>query len=242
MLQCSIEELTRVEATADNLYREVTQVKKDGTPRICYDAKPPLKSMHGRIKCMILRRVTYPSYLMGGLADPDKPRDYVRNANVHVGARVLINEDVANFFPSTSFDVVFDIWKYFFHFPLDVARTLARLTTRRGELPQGAKTSSYLANLAFWACEPRLVAELESRGFRYTRYVDDITISSRRDRTAQEIHEVLSLLAAMIKRYGFRFKRSKHSLVYAGQRMEVALSSAMPALAWGVPGIATSVR
>ena len=221
MLQCPIEELTRVESIADHLYREVRQVKKDGTPRICYDAKPPLKSMHGRIKCMILAPVKYPSYLMGGLADPDNPRDYVRNANVHAGARVRINEDVAGFFPSISFGVVFDIWKYFFHFPPDVSQTLAKLTTRLGELPQGAKTSSYLANLAFWACEPDLVADLVSRGFRYTRYIDDITISSRVDKTAEEIQWAISRLASMIKRYGLRFKRNKHSLLYAGQRMDV---------------------
>ena len=56
-------------------------LKKDGTIRICYDAKPPLKAMQARIKCLILKRVTYPSYLMGGLSE----RDYVRNAKVHAG-------------------------------------------------------------------------------------------------------------------------------------------------------------
>jgi hypothetical protein len=221
MLQCSIEELTRTESLTDDLYREVEQIKKDGTPRICYDAKPPLKSMQARIQCLILKHVKYPSYLMGGLADKEHPRDYVRNAHVHTGARVMINEDVARFFPTTSSHVVFDIWKQFFHFPVEVSRTLARLTTRCGELPQGAKTSSYLANLVFWACEPDLVAKLSSMGFTYTRYIDDMTISSNTDRTNEELHQALSLLASMLKRYGLRFKRPKHSLAYAGQHMEV---------------------
>jgi hypothetical protein len=221
MLNSPIEELTRVESTADDLYREVKQLKKDGTPRVCYDAKLPLKAMQARIQCLILKKVKYPSYLMGGLADRENPRDYVRNAIVHVGPRVMDNEDVASFFPSISSAAVFNIWRYFFHFPVEVTRTLTRLTTRRNELPQGAKTSSYLANLVFWETEPDLVAKLRSMGFEYTRYIDDMTISSKIDKSAEEVGSALSLLASMVKRQGFRFKRSKHSLVYAGQRMEV---------------------
>ena len=221
MLRCSVEELSRFESTANDLYREVRKLKKDGTHRICYDARTPLKGIQGRIECMILKKVRYPVYLMGGLADRQRPRDYVRNATVHAGARVLINEDVKSFFPSTSSRVVFDIWRHLFHFPADVAQTLTRLTTRAGALPQGAKTSSYLANLVFWGIEPGLVARLHSLGFKYTRYIDDMTISSRTDRTRDELGLVLSLLAGMLKRHGLSFKRNKHTLVYAGQRMVV---------------------
>lgn len=221
MCKCTLEELTRVESVADDLYREVRQPKKDGTYRTCYDAKYPLKGMQGHIQCMILKKVSYPRYLMGGLADRENPRDYVRNAAIHAGARVMVNEDIAGFFPSTSDRVVFDIWKYVFHFPPDVARTLARLTTRRGELPQGAKTSSYLANLVFWALEPSFVERLQAMGFEYTRYIDDMTISSRSDKTPEELGAAITLLASMVRRYGLRFKRKKHHIAYAGQRMEV---------------------
>ena len=61
--------------------------------------------MQARIKCLILKKVTYPSYLMGGLSE----RDYVRNAAAHAGARVLLNEDISKFFPSISAEVIFDI-------------------------------------------------------------------------------------------------------------------------------------
>jgi hypothetical protein len=176
--------------------------------------------MHARIQCLILKKVKYPLYLMGGLADKENPRDYVRNANVHVGWRRMINEDLASFFPSTSSAVVFDIWRHFFHFPAEVAQTLTRLTTRRNELPQGAKTSSYLANLVFWETEPDLVATLRSTGFSYTRYIDDMTVSSKADKSAEELGAAMSLLASMAKRHGFQFKRSKHRIAYAGQRGE----------------------
>lgn len=221
MLHCTLEELTRTESKVDDLYRQVRKPKKDGTFRNCYDARYPLKSMQGRIECMILKKVIFPSYLMGGLADHQNPRDYVRNAQVHAGARVMVNEDIAGFFPSTSDRVVFDIWKYIFHFPADVARTLARLTTRAGQLPQGTKTSTYLANLVFWTQEPALVERLRAMGWEYTRYIDDMTVSSKADRTPEELGMAITLIASMVRRYGLRFKRKKHNIAYAGQRMEV---------------------
>lgn len=221
MLRCSIGELTRVELAADTLYREVIEVKEDGSPRVCYDAKPPLKAMQARIQCMILKAAYYPSYLMGGLADQENPRDYVRNAKLHAGARVMVNEDVAGFFPSTTDRIIFDIWRQVFHFPPDVSRTLTRLTTRKGQLPQGAKTSSYLANLVFWGLEPIMVEKLQAMGFGYTRYIDDMTISSTADKTPEELGVTINLMASLLKRHGLRFKRRKHKIAYAGERMEV---------------------
>jgi hypothetical protein len=221
MLKCTIEQLARMEQCADNSYREVQKQKKNGKVRLCYDAAPQLKAIQGRIKCMILKKVKYPAYLTGGIADPERPRDYIRNAQIHAGWRVLVNEDIESFFPSISAALVHDIWRHFFHFPEEVARTLTTLTTRKGELPQGAKTSNHLANLAFWSSEPNLERDLRSSGFRYTRYIDDITISSKTDRTPQEIGDALSQVASMLKRHGLRLNRRKHRICYAGQSAEV---------------------
>ena len=217
MLQISIEQLDALERDADNLYRIVEKRKKNGSTRICYNAQPALKEVQGRIKGRILRQVLYPSYLTGGLPH----RDYVENARVHTSPRVMVNDDIEDFFPTTSDGIVFDTWRHLFHFPKDVARTLTRLTTRRGGLPQGARTSSYLANLAFWAVEPEVVAKLCSMGFSYTRYVDDITISAQKDQSRHQLGLAVALVHSMVKRYGFRFGPSKHRLTHAGTRMEV---------------------
>jgi hypothetical protein len=222
MLRCSIAELDRVEQWAESLYRVAKRERKsDGKMRVCYDAKPPLKSMQGRIKCMILRHVKFPAYLMGGISDLDRPRDYVRNAAIHAGARVLVNEDITEFFPSTSAAIVYDIWRYFFRFPDEVARTLTALTTKDGGLPQGAKTSSYLANLVFWSTEPAAARTLRQMGFQYSRYVDDISISSQIDRSPRDLGRAISVVAFMVRRRGLHLKRRKHRIMRAGQRMEV---------------------
>lgn len=47
----------------------------------------------------------------------------------------------------------------------DVAEILTMLTTKDGGLPQGAVTSSFLANLVFWDYEPSLVEKLAFAGY-----------------------------------------------------------------------------
>jgi Reverse transcriptase (RNA-dependent DNA polymerase) len=215
MLKCSsVDDLSKIERNAENLYRIAKRVKKsDGTVRLCYDANPPLKSIHARIQCLILKKVKFPSYLMGGISDPACPRDYVRNAELHLDAQVVVNEDVSSFFPSTSTEVVYDIWRNFFKFPDDVATSLTRLTTKDGGLPQGAKTSSYLANLAFWRTEPRIYETLTSQGFRYSRYVDDIGLSSQMRKSNRELGSAITQVTGMVHQHGLKVNRKKHKVM-----------------------------
>ena len=110
--------------------------------------------------------------LQGGIYDSTNPRDPVRNAELHVGRKILIKEDIKSFFPSTSSDLVVSVWHSLFGFSHEVSRCLTALTTLNGQLPQGAKTSTFLANLVLWKNEPDLVAYLRSNGLQYSRYID----------------------------------------------------------------------
>lgn len=201
-----------------NYYRSIP-IRRKGKTRKTWDALPPLKSVQARIQCLILRKVKYPDYLQGGIRDEEQVRDFVTNASLHCGRRIIISEDIENFFPSTRSGLVYDLWRSLFHFPDHIARVLTGLTTLEGYLPQGAKTSSYLANLVLWRTEPRLVEWLRRHGFAYSRYIDDITLSTDRNLTRQETAEVLRQVAGMCSPLGFRLKRSKHGLTMNGNRM-----------------------
>ena len=216
-LNSTVADMDQLIAKVPSSYLKNPIPKKGGGVRDPFSVVAPLKSIQDRIKCLILKQAEYPYYLMGGLPK----RDHVRNAQIHAGARVMLNEDVAAFYPSISATMVFDIWRNFFHFPSDVSRVLTGLTTFQGQLPQGAKTSSYLANLIFCQTEPRLVQKLSSMDFIYTRFVDDITISSTSDKSPQQIGSAIGAVASMLTRFGMKFKRKKHKIVRAGQRMEV---------------------
>jgi hypothetical protein len=194
------------------MYRRVPQRKKDGSTRETWDAYRKLKRVQGYIKSRILDHVRFPLYLHGGIRDRENPRDYARNAALHAGQSVLINEDVADFFPSTTAEQIDEIWRVVFRFPDDVATCLTKLTTRRGALPQGAITSNHLANLAFYREEPLLEAHLKARGLRYSRLTDDISISSSLRIAPTVKSDIVRAVYGMLHRAGYTPKRQKHSL------------------------------
>jgi hypothetical protein len=73
--------------------------------------------------------------------------------------------------------------------------------------------------LAFWVSEPSLVRELRRRGLEYTRFVDDITVSSKRRLTVSEQSEVVGKIYGMLHSAGVKPKRSKHEVQTAKGRI-----------------------
>lgn len=208
--------LVKYSQRADQLYRLAKQEKKtDGTLRQTFDAYPVLKSIQIRIQQRILKRVIYPTYLQGSLCGCS-PRT---NAAIHVNAKIAFAEDIANFFPSSHYGLIKKIWADFMGFSSDVAEVLTLLTTKDGGLPQGAVTSSFLANLVFWDYEPALVERLNARGLRYSRYVDDVSVSCMQRLRVEDQSRLVSELYGMLLHHGFRPKRSKHEVFTAGKSM-----------------------
>lgn len=217
-LRCSQQRLDYLGNNADRLYRIAQEIEKsDGSKRVTFDAKPALKEVHRRIKIEILDRVTFPMYLTGSI----KGRDYKTNAELHVGAAIVIAEDIGSFFPSTTTAHVFDVWRNFFGFSDEVARLLTALTTRNGELPQGAITSPHLANLVFWRDEPALHDRFAADGIVYSRFVDDVAASSKTTIPPERKTEIVRLIFGLMLRHGYKPKRKKHELKTAGQQMTV---------------------
>lgn len=216
--------------TADSRYCLASTVEKpDGSIRQTFDALPALKDVHRRIKTQILSRVEFPAYLTGSV----KGQDYKTNAALHMSSRILICEDISNFFPATTSAIVLNIWRHFFEFSDEVAVCLTKLTTKDDTLPQGAITSSYLANLAFWQDEPKVQAHFARKGLTYSRYVDDIAVSAKRFIAAEEKTAIVATIYRMLGRLGFKAKRKKHELHTSKGRMTVTklVVNAKPALA-----------
>lgn len=209
-------ELLRLAKRASRMYFVAKTVPKDdGTQRILYDTRKPLKTVLHRINEHFLRRVIYPDYLTGGV--PGK--DYTDSVKIHVHAESVIKEDISKFYPSVSFDVVYDIWSSFFSFSNEVAELLTMLTTRDGHLEQGAPTSGYLANLALWDIEAPLVAKLASIGVtRYSRHVDDITLSSPDHLSASRVDWVVRTVATALASKSLLVHPGKHEVMHAGRR------------------------
>jgi hypothetical protein len=208
--------LVELADTSNHRYRLAKPITKpDGSIRQPFDALDPLKEVHRRLKKELFSKVVFPQYLTGSL----KGRDYRVNALLHTGAKIVICEDIEGFFPSTNSSLVMDIWQNFFGFSPEVSELLTKLTTKDGLLPQGAITSSFLANLAFWRTEPWLHDQLLEQGIVYSRYVDDITISSKHRLENENKTKVIAAIYGMLRKSGYSAKRRKHEIATSGNRM-----------------------
>jgi RNA-directed DNA polymerase len=133
-----------------------------------------LKEIQRHINSRILSRFPLADAVHGGVGGRS-PRS---NASPHVGQPCVVSLDVKKFFPHVRHYMVHRMFRGEFGFGRDVASLLTRLTTRGSELPQGAPTSTAIANLLLAKnVDGPLSAAANSLGCQYTRFVDDITLS-----------------------------------------------------------------
>lgn len=218
-LECTPGTLQNLAKRASSLYiGPMRKLKKDGkTFRDVYDTKPPLKPLLQKINRRIFTNVDFPLYLQGSL----RGRDFVSNTEIHENSKIVISEDIEKYFDNISDNAVFSIWKDFFKFGHEPAEILTLLTTREGRVFQGTPTSSYLANLAFWDIEGVVMEKLLANDLRYSRYVDDVTISSTTSITQEQKTWAISQIIAMVGSRGFRTARSKHKIQSGNQRISI---------------------
>ncbi len=152
-------------------------------------------------------------------------RSTVTNADLHVGADIVINADLCDFFPSVTFYRAEGLFRSFGYSPA-VATILALLCTEcprevvrcAGQtyypatgpraLPQGACTSPALSNLVSRNLDNRLNGIALRLGFQYTRYADDLTFSASGDKS-ELVGYLLARLRHICEEEGFRVNGKK---------------------------------
>lgn len=88
-----------------------------------------------------------------------------------------------------------------------------------GHLPQGAPTSPKLANLAVKKMDEEIVKILSNYDICYTRYADDIPISSASTKLTSSLKNIIiSSVYSVIKTYGLRPNMQKLKVIYPGSR------------------------
>lgn len=130
--------------------------------------------------------VEWPYYLFGSIPndkDPVDPidRDYIACARQHCLAQSVLKIDITDFFDNVHIDHVYSVFKNLLSYSDEVSSAISNICTLNNTLVQGALTSSYLACLCLYDVEPNTVIRLQRKGLRYTRLVDDITVSSTRE-------------------------------------------------------------
>ncbi len=106
-------------------------------------------------------------------------RSVVTNAAGHAGRRWVLNIDLKDFFPSINFGRIRGL---FMRPPFDMApaaaSVCAQIVTFRNGLPQGAPTSPVLSNFIAATLDRNLLRLARSHRLHYSRYADDITLST----------------------------------------------------------------
>ncbi len=154
------------------VYKTFPIPKRSGGQRTIESPDDKLKQIQRTILRKLLARLKAHPNVTGF----ERGHSIVTNANVHVGAEVVIRLDIKDFFGRTSAGRVLDFFRSI-GWNQEAAELVTKLTTNNNHLPQGAPTSPRLANLVNYLMDVRLARLAEKIGAVYTRYADDITFS-----------------------------------------------------------------
>lgn len=160
-------------------YSFTTIPKRRGGERILRIPEPRLKFIQRQILVLLeelyAARVPVHGFVKG--------RGAISNANAHQARPYLLNLDISEFFASISRRRVHGMLTAIGLDP-EVANALCWLCVTANQLPQGAPTSPILANMVCYRLDRGLMEFAKTHRLRYTRYADDITLSSYSPPTA----------------------------------------------------------
>lgn len=142
-----------------------------------------------------------------------KKSSIVDNAKYHVKKKNLLKLDFSDFFHNIKYNKIFSIF-YDVGYTKEVSYILAKLCSYNGALAQGAPTSPCISNLCCRNLDRRLLKYCQYHKMNYTRYADDITISSN-----CKIEEFnIQTIKKIIKNEGYYLNEEKTKLLDRNRR------------------------
>lgn len=193
--------IKHISNSAKFLYKTYNIPKKNGSSRLIAQPSRELKAVQGWILRNILDKLSSSSYSKGFEAGAS----ILDNARPHIGSNYVLSLDLKDFFPSVSAKKVYGIFSSV-GYNKEMCTLLTNLCVFNGGLPQGAPTSPKLANLVCAKLDSRINGYAGPKGITYTRYADDITMSSN---TAIKIQKAKAFLGTIISDESFVINKSK---------------------------------
>jgi hypothetical protein len=181
---------------------------KQSKPRIIDRPIGDLLEIQQRIYYRILRPLAVPEYICGGV----QGRSVMMNVRYHEGTTLIVTMDIRAWFPSITERHVYNVWRRILGCSHKVAKLMTALTTYEGHLPQGAPTSTAIANLVLYSIDRPIRLAAASLGVNYSSWVDDLPFSGAHART------LIRIVIATFKRAGFKISRSKLKVMGPGKQ------------------------
>ena len=214
------EKLRSIASDADSHYNPFSQIKpprpfarKKWKAKVREIDQPldPLLEVQKRIYRILLRNLDLPEHIIGGV----KGRSVLYNVAHHQNEGTIVTLDIKSCFPSITAHHVYFVWRVVLKCSHKVSRLLTRLTIFNGHLPQGAPTSTTLANLVINSIDGPIRKAAAERDVNYSSWIDDIPLSG------SEARNLIPLAVSTFRRGGFRISRSKLKVMGGRKRREV---------------------
>ncbi len=186
-------------------YRRYTIPKSNGESREILQPCRDLKALQAWILRNILDKLTPTPFATAYV----KKKNLLHNVSPHSANRYFLCLDLEDFFPSISDGRVANIFRLI-GYSWRASFFLSALCTCEGGLPQGAVTSPALSNLVAAKLDRRIAGFTSRRNIVFTRYADDITLSSNNPAT---LSKALPIIMRIIRNERFKVNVEKTRVV-----------------------------
>lgn len=170
-----------------------------------------LRKLQRVIARRLFREFEFPPGMVGGV----RGKRLTDAAEPHVGQRWVLSLDLKDCFHRVSDEAVYRALVRHRLCGHHVAQLITEISTLHHRLPQGAPTSSALANLSLIDMHAEIRRLCQREGLRYTIFVDDISVSGNRAR------EVAGEIIDIVERHGHAVGARKKQLAGANRHQAV---------------------
>jgi hypothetical protein len=218
----------------ENRYSKFEIPKKNGEKRVIFAPTPKLKMVQKKLLRLL---EACESEINDGKFSPahgfKKEKSIFTNAKIHRNRKIVINLDIKDFFPSINFGRIkgFFISNKNYKISPEVSQIIAHICCHKGHLPQGAPTSPIISNIICHILDINMLHLAKKYRFEYSRYADDITLSTNIETLPKGIvhcHSgdgknwvVGSEILKIFKKTGFEINHQKTRVQFRNSRQEV---------------------
>lgn len=200
LLGIPICELWRIASNASKSYSRWSEPKPSGGMRNFSAPHPSLKTIQKKLHRLLFAKIDFGTPSNYGT----KGRSNITNAAEHLGNPVIFTFDIKSFFPSVRPERVNRALIDELGCPAELAALITKLVTCDFQLPQGAPTSTDIANFVTFRLQRRLLGIAKQWGLKFTIYADDVTFSG-----TGIPEKVLETVKTVIQEEGYRIHPKK---------------------------------
>lgn len=197
---------------ADKLYKRYSIPKRNGKQRYIYQANKELKTLQYWIVENLLSLLSVSDCAFAYI----KGKSIKKHANIHIKSKHILHTDIKNFFPSIKSEMLINILSknedvllkngLLFRDTYDV---VSKLCFMKNRLCIGTVSSPVISNIVMYDIDAKIIEYCKNKNMIYTRYADDIYISSEEYIDTS----VLEYLCILLIDNNFRINYKKTSFI-----------------------------